>query len=162
MESGIKPIHQLWKREPMPQMSDQDIKTILSTTRRIAMAGASTNPARASHHVMAFLLDFGFDVVPVNPMSAGQTLFGRKIVATLAEAAPFDMLDLFRRSEDVLRPVREAIQLGAKTIWMQLGVVNEQAAWEAKAAGLSVIMNRCPAIDIPRLNMKPHTKGQPQ
>lgn len=137
----------------MTKITDQDLKTILTTTRRIAMMGASVKPDRPSYHVMDVLLEHGYDVVPVNPATAGQTLFGRKIVATLAEAAPFDMLDLFRRAEDVLLPVREAIELGAKTIWMQLGIVNEEAAEEARKAGLTVIMDRCPAIEIPRLNI---------
>lgn len=144
----------------MAHVNDQDLKTALITTRRIAMVGASPKPDRASYHVFEFLLDQGYDVIPVNPVAAGQTLLGRKIVATLAEAAPFDMLDLFRRSEDVLPSVQEAIQLGAKTIWMQLGVVNEQAAQEAKAAGLTVIMDHCPAIEIPRLNIKPSDRHQ--
>lgn len=137
----------------MTTTANQTLKTVLTTTRRIAMVGASVKPERPSYHVMEVLLDHGYDVVPVNPATAGQTLFGRKIVATLAEAAPFDMLDLFRRAEDVLPPVQEAIQLGAKTIWMQLGVINEDAATQARAAGLTVIMDRCPAIEIPRLNI---------
>lgn len=136
------------------QTTDQELKTILTTTRRIALVGASTKPNRPSYHVMQFLLDHGYDVVPVNPGLAGQILLGQTIVATLAEAAPFDMLDLFRRAEDVLVPVQDAIQLGAKIIWMQLGVVNEDAAQEARQAGLSVVMNRCPAIEIPRLGLK--------
>lgn len=136
------------------QTIDQDLKTILTTTRRIALVGASTKPDRPSYGVMKFLLDCGYDVVPVNPALAGQPLFGRQIVASLAEAAPFDMLDLFRRPSEVLQPVQEAIRLGAKTIWMQLGIVNETAAQEARAAGLMVVMNRCPAIEIPRLHIK--------
>lgn len=136
------------------QTIDQDLKTTLTTTRRIALVGASLKPDRPSYGVMKFLLDCGYDVVPVNPVFAGQSLFGQQIVASLAEAAPFDMIDLFRRPTEVLEPVREAIQLGAKTIWMQLGIVNETAAQEARAAGLTVIMNRCPAIEIPRLRIK--------
>lgn len=134
--------------------ADTNLKTVLTTTRRIALVGASTKPDRPSYGVMKFLLDHGYDVVPVNPSLAGESLHGRKIVASLAEAAPFDMLDLFRRPIDVLTPVREAIQLKAKTIWMQLGVINEEAAQEARQAGLTVIMDRCPAIEIPRLNIK--------
>lgn len=135
-------------------MTDQDLKNILITNRRIALIGASLKPDRPSYGVMGFLLAHGYQVTPVNPALAGQTLHGQKIVASLAEAAPFDMLDLFRRSTEVLMPVREAIQLGAKTIWMQLGVVNEEAARIAKAAGLSVVMDCCPAIEIARLHMK--------
>lgn len=135
--------------------TDEALKTILATTRRIALVGASIKPDRPSYGVMKFLLDHGYDVVPVNPALVGQSLHGRKIVASLADAAPFDMLELFRRPSEVLLPVQEAIQLGAKTIWMQLGIVNEEACQEAQKAGLSVIMNRCPKIEIPRLNIKP-------
>lgn len=143
------------------QATDTELTTILTTTQRIALIGASLKPDRPSYGVMRFLIDCGYGVIPVNPTLAGQTLFGRKIVATLAEAAPFDMLDLFRRPSEVLPPVREAIQLGAKTIWMQLGITNEQAAKEARAAGLHVVMNRCPAIEIPRLSIKRPRKAAP-
>lgn len=130
---------------------DQELKTVLETTRRIALVGASTKPDRPSYGVMKFLISQGYDVVPVNPALAGEELHGKRIVATLAQAAPFDMLELFRRPTEVMEPVKEAIRLGAKTIWMQLGVVNEDAASKARAAGLTVIMNRCPAIEISRL-----------
>lgn len=130
---------------------DQELKTVLETTRRIALVGASTKPDRPSYGVMKFLISQGYDVVPVNPALAGEELHGKTIVATLAQAAPFDMLELFRRPTEVMEPVKEAIRLGAKTIWMQLGVVNEDAASKARAAGLTVIMNRCPAIEISRL-----------
>jgi len=134
-------------------MSDEDIRRILTQTKRIALVGASAKPERDSHHVMAFLLEKGFDVTPVNPGLAGQEILGRKVVATLAEAAPLDMVDLFRRAEEVEAPVEEAIRLGAKTVWMQLGVVNEEAAAKARAAGLAVVMDRCPAIEMPRLGL---------
>lgn len=132
-------------------MDDQELKTILSMTRRIALVGASTKPDRPSYGVMKFLLAQGYDVVPVNPALAGALLHERKIVGTLAEAAPFDMLDLFRRPTEVMRPVEEAIALGAKSIWMQLGIVNQDAAKKARQAGLAVVMNRCLAIEISRL-----------
>ncbi len=134
-------------------MSDEDIRRILTQTKRIALVGASAKPERASHHVMGFLLEKGFDVTPVNPGLAGQEILGRKVVATLAEAAPLDMVDLFRRAEEVEAPVEEAIRLGAKTVWMQLGVVNEAVAAKARAAGLAVVMDRCPAIEMPRLGL---------
>jgi len=133
-------------------MSDEDIRRILTQTKRIALVGASAKPERASYEVMRFLLENGFDVTPVNPGLAGQEILGRKVVATLAEATPLDMVDLFRRAEDVDAPVEEAIRLGAKTVWMQLGVVNEAAAAKARAAGLGVVMDRCPAIEMPRLD----------
>ncbi len=117
------------------------------------MVGASNKPDRPSYEVMRFLIDQGYDVTPVNPGLAGQAIQGRQVVATLADAAPLDMVDLFRNSAEVEAPVAEAIRLGAKTIWMQLGVVNEAAAGAARAAGLSVVMDRCPAIEIPRLGL---------
>lgn len=135
------------------KMSDEEIRRILTQTKRIALVGASAKPERASYQVMEFLLENGFDVTPVNPGLAGQEILGRKVVASLAEAAPLDMVDLFRRAEEVEVPVEEAIRLGAKTVWMQLGVVNETAAGKARAAGLAVVMDRCPAIEMPRLGL---------
>jgi len=134
-------------------MNDDELRRILTETKRIALVGASNKPERPSHHVMEYLLEHGFDVTPVNPCLAGQEILGRKVVASVAEAAPLDMVELFRRSEDVGPPVDEAIRLGARTIWMQLGVINEAAAAKARAAGLAVVMDRCPAIDMPRLGL---------
>ncbi|MDR3683519.1 MAG: CoA-binding protein [Geothrix sp.] len=134
-------------------MSDDQLRAILTTTRRIALVGASNKPSRPSYGVMAFLLDQGFEVTPVNPGLAGQEILGRRVVASLDEAGPLDMVDLFRRASEVGAPVADAIRLGAKTIWMQLGVVNEDAAKAARAAGLNVVMDRCPAIDMPRLGL---------
>jgi uncharacterized protein len=138
---------------------DEEIRRILTETRRIALVGASAKPERPSYGVMRFLLDEGYDVTPVNPGLAGQEILGRKVVASLEEAAPLEMVDLFRNSDAVEAPVREAIRLGAKTIWMQLGVVNEAAAQAARTAGLTVVMDRCPAIEIPRLGLKGCFKG---
>jgi len=132
---------------------DDILRQVLTTTKRIALVGASNKPDRPSHGVMRFLLAQGFDVTPINPGLAGQEIFGQKVVATLAEATPLDMVDLFRNSSEVEAPVAEAIRLGAKTIWMQLGVINDQAATAARAAGLTVIMNHCPAIEMPRLGI---------
>jgi len=134
-------------------MTDAEIAKILSQTRWIAVVGASNKPERPSFSVMRFLLDQGYDVVPVNPGLAGQNIHGQPVVATLADAAPLDMVDLFRNAADVEVPVAEAIRLGAKTIWMQLGVINETAARAARDAGLNVVMDRCPAIEIPRLGL---------
>jgi predicted CoA-binding protein len=133
---------------------DDEIFRILTETRRIALVGASNKPARPSYGVMQFLLEQGYDVTPVNPGLAGQEILGRLVVGTLEEAGPLDMVDLFRNSAEVEAPVGEAIRLGARTIWMQLGVVNEAAAEAARAAGLAVVMDRCPAIEIPRLGIK--------
>ena len=134
-------------------MSDELIREILTTTRRIALVGASNKPERPSYEVMRFLIGRGFEVVPVNPGLAGQEILGRRVVASLAEAAPLEMVDLFRNASEVEAPVAEAIRLGAKTVWMQLGVVNEAAAAAARAAGLNVVMDRCPAIEMPRLGI---------
>jgi predicted CoA-binding protein len=134
-------------------LTDPQIREVLTTTRRIALVGASNKPERPSYGVLQFLLARGFDVTPVNPGLAGQELFGRKVVASLEEAAPLEMVDLFRNSAEVAAPVAEAIRLGAKTVWMQLGVVNEQAADRARQAGLTVVMDRCPEIEMPRLGL---------
>ncbi|TLU73391.1 CoA-binding protein [Lichenicoccus roseus] len=123
------------------------IEQIRSDTRRIALVGASANPARPSHGVMRFLLDRGYEVVPVNPGLAGQSLLGQTVVATLAEAGPVDMVDVFRASGHVAGIADEAIRLGARTLWLQLGVVDEVAAARARAAGLRVVMDRCPKIE---------------
>lgn len=137
-------------------MSDDILlRHVLTTTRRIALVGASNKPARPSYEVMQFLIAQGYEVTPVNPGLAGSKILGRDVVATLADAAPLDMVDLFRNAAEVEAPMAEAIRLGAKTIWMQLGVVNQTAATAARAAGLNVIMDHCPAIEIPRLGIKP-------
>ncbi len=134
--------------------SDTQIKDILSRTRRIALVGASANPARPSHGVMQFLLRTGYEVVPVNPGLAGQTLLGQPVVASLSDIeGDIDMIDIFRQSDHVPKIVDEALaqfpQLG--TIWMQIGVVHEGAAKTARARGADVVMDRCPAIEHPRL-----------
>jgi len=129
------------------------IRGLLLTTTRIALVGASANPMRPSYGVMSFLLGRGYDVVPVNPGIAGREVHGCRVVATLDEAVPLDLVDLFRNSAHVLAPVRDAIRLGAWSIWMQLGVVNEQAAGEARAAGLAVVVDRCPKIEWYRLGL---------
>jgi hypothetical protein len=133
---------------------DQDLRHILTTTRRIAVVGASPKPERPSHSVMRFLIDRGFEVYPVNPGQAGQTLLDRPVHAHLRDIpAQIDMVDIFRRSEEAGPIVDEAIGIGAKTVWMQLGVVDEAAAARAREAGLAVVMDRCPAIDMPRLGL---------
>ncbi len=132
---------------------DDRIRTILTGTRRIAVVGASNRPGRPSNGVLAFLLARGFDVVGVNPGIAGQTLHGAPVVATLDEAGPLDMVDVFRASDQVGPVVDDAIRLGARTVWMQLGVIDEAAAARAQAAGLAVVMDRCPAIEWPRLGL---------
>ena len=136
-------------------MTDDDIRDLLLATRRIAVVGASDRPDRPSHGVFRFLLDRGYEAVPVNPQLAGRAVHGVPAVATLAEAAPLDMVDIFRRSADAGAVVDEAIRLGARSVWLQLGVVDEAAATRARAAGLIVVMDRCPAIEWRRLGLPP-------
>ena len=140
----------------MKQPDDAAIAGILRTTRTIALVGWSANPARASHGVARFLAARGYRVIPVNPGHAGQVVLGETVRASLAEISdPVDMVDIFRRSEAVLPVVQEALAAlpGLKTVWMQLGVENADAAALAEARGLQVVQNRCPAIEIPRLGL---------
>ena len=133
-------------------VSDQTIKTVLEQTRTIALIGASAKPERPSYRVLQFLLDKGYRVFPVNPGQAGTDILGQTVYASLGDIPkPIDMVEIFRRSEDVGPIVEQAIASGAKTVWMQLGVINQQAADTATAAGLTVIMDHCPAIEYPRL-----------
>jgi predicted CoA-binding protein len=136
----------------MPLTMDGDIARVLATTRTIALLGASAKPSRPSHEVMAFLLQQGYEVLPVNPGLAGHTLQGRLVYASLADIpVTIDMVDVFRNAAYLPAIVDEAIGVGAKVLWTQLDVVDEQAAATAKSAGMEVIMDRCPAIEIPRL-----------
>jgi len=138
----------------MPISSDTELKQLFSNIHHIALVGASDKPQRPSHGVMSFLLTQGFKVTPVNPALAGQQLLGETVVASLEEVQPpVDMVDIFRNAEAVSGIVEEAIAVGAKGVWMQLGVVNPAAAERAEQAGLWVVMDRCPAIDIPRLGL---------
>jgi predicted CoA-binding protein len=131
-----------------------EIRELLGQKRRIAIVGASPNPARASNGVLAFLVGQGHDVIAVNPGHAGKTIHGAPVVATLADVEPpAELVDIFRNSEDAGAAVDEAIVHGAKAVWMQLGVINEAAAKRADAAGLTVVMDRCPKIEIPRLGL---------
>ena len=136
----------------MPLTADRDIARILQTTRRIALVGASHKPERPSHRVMQFLLAEGYQVFPVNPGLAGQQLLGCLVYPDLA-AVPdtIDMVDVFRQSHYLQALVDEAVAVGARTIWTQLGVVDTEAAARAEQAGLEVVMDRCPAIELPRI-----------
>jgi predicted CoA-binding protein len=138
--------------------SDDFIKKILQETRVIALVGASEKPSRDSYHVMSFLQEKGYRVIPVNPGLAGKKIHGEMVYGTLAEipqkdTGAIDMVDVFRNSEAAFDVTEQAIAIGAKTVWMQLGVVNEDAASKGRAAGLNVVMNRCPAIEMPRLGL---------
>lgn len=128
-----------------------EIADILRTTQRIAVVGASARPERAGNYVLGFLAERGFDVVGVNPGLAGQRLHGRPVVATLEEAGPLDMVDIFRAADQAGAVVDEAIRLGARTVWLQLGVIDEAAAARARASGLRVVMDRCPMQEWGRL-----------
>jgi predicted CoA-binding protein len=135
---------------------DDFLRGILTETKVIALVGASRKPERPSHGVMRALQRWGYRVIPVNPGLEGQILNGERVYRSLsaipqAETGKIDMVDIFRNSQAAAAPALEAIAIGAKTVWMQLGVVNEPAAEAAQAAGLKVVMNRCPAIEIPRL-----------
>ena len=148
----------------MPLPDESLIASLLGRVRHIALVGASANPARPSHQVMAFLQARGYRVSPVNPGLAGQTLLGEKVVARLSEVVgPVDMVDIFRQSDAVPGLVEEAIAIGAGAVWMQLGIRHEAAAARARAAGLAVVSDRCPAIEIPRLGLPPvgAPTGQP-
>ena len=139
----------------MPQFENPDdaaLKSLLETTRTIALVGASPKPDRPSNRVMKFLLDRGYHVIPVNPGQAGGEIHGQTVVATLADISePVDMVDIFRNSDDAAGVVDEAIAIKAKSVWMQLGVLNPDAAPRAIDHGMVAVMNRCPAIEIPRL-----------
>jgi len=134
---------------PDPFLSD-----ILTSVRTIAVVGASPRRERPSHRVMAYLQRRGYRTIPVNPNAVGGTLNGERVYASLAEVPEaIDMVDVFRRTEAAGVVVDEAIAKGAKVVWMQLGVRDDAAAARAEAAGVKVVMNRCPAIEIPRLGL---------
>lgn len=138
----------------MPDYSDDLLKKILTTTKTIAMVGVSMNPVRPSYYVARYLSLKGFTVIPVNPGHAGKMLFGRTVHASLRDIGmKVDMVDIFRRSELVPPIVDEALEVfpELKTIWMQIGVENPQAAARAEARGVTVIQNRCPKIEYQRL-----------
>jgi len=125
------------------------ILEILETTTTIAMVGASARAERPSWQVMSFLIETGFTVVPVNPGLAGQTLLGQTVYAELANiTCPVDMVDVFRPSDACPAIATEAVAIGARTLWLQEGVVSDEAAAIAAGAGLDVIMDRCPKKDI--------------
>lgn len=132
--------------------SDEYIQGILDDVKTVALVGASDKEERPSYRVTKFLLEQGYKVIPVNPGKAGQEILGQKVAASLADIdEPVDMVDIFRNSEAAGNVTDEAIRIGAKVAWMQLGVVNEEAAKRAEEAGLRVVMDRCPKIEIPRL-----------
>lgn len=138
----------------MEHFTDATLNSVLDQTKTIAVVGFSMNSARASHRVTQFLVEQGYKVIPVNPGHAGKEVFGTTIKASLAEIdESVDMVDVFRRSEALMGVVEDALKnvMGLQTIWTQLDVVDEAAAQKAREAGITVIMDRCPAIEIPRL-----------
>ena len=133
--------------------SDAYIRQILAENRTIAMVGASSNTSRPSYFAMKYLKEKGFRVIPVNPGQEGKTLLGEKVYASLAAIEEkVDIVDIFRSSEAALGITREAIAIGARVVWMQLGVRNDEAARLAEEADLQVVMNRCPKIEYGRLS----------
>lgn len=148
----------------MSSYSDDHLKSILQRSRVIAVVGVSMNPVRPSYYVARYLSLKGFRVIPVNPGHAGKMLFGEPVRASLSDVdAPVDMVDIFRRSEQAGGVVDEAIAAlgarGLKSVWMQIGVVDEAAAERARAAGLMVVMDRCPKIEHARLALEQSPAG---
>ncbi len=138
----------------MPLTADADIKALLEETRTIALVGISDRPDRPSYGVMKRLQDHGYRVIPVNPQITGEHVHGEFVFRDLSQIGePIDLVDIFRRSDTAGEAVDQAIAAGAKAVWMQLGVVDQKAAARAETAGLKVVMDRCPAIDIPRLGV---------
>ena len=138
----------------MPLTGDAEIKALLEQTRTIALVGASDRPDRPSYRVMQTLQSHGYRVIPVNPQITGEHVHGEFVFRDLSQLGdPIDMVDIFRRPLAAGEAVDEAIAAGAKSVWLQIGVINEDAAKRAEAAGLKVVMNRCPAIEIPRLGV---------
>lgn len=140
----------------MPLTDEAEIKALLEGARTIAMVGASDRPDRPSYGVMATLQRHGYRVIPVNPQITGEHVHGEFVFRDLHQLGdPIDIVDIFRNAAAAGEVVDEAIAIGAKAVWMQLGVFNAAAAARAEAAGLQVVMDRCPAIDIPALGVAP-------
>jgi predicted CoA-binding protein len=138
----------------MPLTADADIAQLLRETRTIALVGASDRPDRPSYNVMRVLQEWGYRVLPVNPQITGEHVHGEYVWRELSQIGePIDMVDIFRRPIAAGEAVDEAIAAGAKSVWLQIGVINHEAAQRAEAAGLKVVMDRCPAIDLPRLGV---------
>ena len=136
----------------MTTASNEEIRALLQRAKRIAVVGLSTDESRASFEIAEYLQSVGYQILPVNPKHAGQTILGEPVVAKVTDLeGPIDIVDIFRRPVDVPRPVDEAIAAGAGAIWMQLGIRNDAAAQKAADAGLLVVMDRCIAVEHHRL-----------
>ncbi|WP_375397977.1 CoA-binding protein [uncultured Sphingomonas sp.] len=145
----------------MPLTRDDDIFALLNRSRTVAMVGASDRPDRPSYRVMKVMQDHGYRVIPVNPQITGEHVHGEYVFRDLAQIGePIDIVDIFRRPQMAGEAVDAAIAAGAKAVWMQLGVINEAAAARAEAAGLLVVMDRCPAIELRRLSVTPIMPAQ--
>jgi predicted CoA-binding protein len=142
-----------------PSYTQSQLRRILQSTRRIAAVGVSTNPVRPSSYVARYLVAKGYEVIPINPVYAGEAVFGETVLPSLAdipvERDPIDMVDIFRRSDQAGAVVDAALEVllprGLRTIWMQIGVIDREAARRAEAKGVEVIMNHCPKIEYQRL-----------
>ncbi len=140
----------------MPLTRDEDLAALLASARTIAVVGASDRPNRPSYGVMQFLSDRGWRVLPVNPRITGERIVGEYVWHDLGQIGePIDIVDVFRRSEEAGDAVDQAIAAGTRAVWLQLGVVNEEAAARAEAAGLQVVMDRCIKLDAARLGVQP-------
>ena len=140
----------------MPLTNDEDIRALLSEARTIAVVGASDRPERASYGVMRALQDHGYRVLPVNPNITGERIHGEFVWRELSQIGePIDIVDIFRRSDAAGEAVDQAILAGAKAVWLQLGVIDEDAARRAEAAGLKVVMDHCIKIELRRLGVPP-------
>lgn len=136
-------------------MNDTVLKDILQQVKTIAVVGASDKPDRPVFHVMEYLLGQGYRVIPVSPKLAGKTLIGQMVYATLADIPePVDMVDVFRNADAAPGIAQEAIAVHAKVLWLQQGVISEEAKLVAENAGLRFVMDRCPKIEIPRLGLE--------
>lgn len=139
----------------MPSNQPEQLRSLLQSVRTIALVGASNKPQRPSHEVMAYLQHQGYRVLPVNPRLAGEPLLGETVAADLASlpCRP-DLVDVFLAPERTDAVIDEAIELGIPALWLQIGVINETGAARAEAAGLTVVMDRCPKREIPRLGLE--------
>lgn len=138
----------------MPLTKDEEIRDLLTNARTIAVFGCSDRPDRPSYGVSAFLQRHGYRMLPVNPQITGEHVHGEFVWRDLGQiGVPIDIVDVFRRREAVGEAVDQAIAAGAKAVWMQLGIVNEEAAFRAEAAGLKVVMDRCIKIELMRLRV---------
>ena len=138
----------------MPLTRDEDIRDLLTQARTIAVFGCSDRPDRPSYGVAAFLQRHGYRMLPINPQITGEHVHGEYVWRELSQiGVPIDIVDIFRRPMAAGEAVDQAIAVGAKAVWMQLGIVNEEAAARAEAAGLQVVMDRCTKIEIMRLGI---------